>query len=43
MTFSMKEKFLKAMQKTIYKAQNMDEKIEIKHFKDIEVQTDKVK
>jgi hypothetical protein len=43
MNYNMKDKFLKAMQKAIYKAQHMDEKINMKHVADAEVQTDKVK
>lgn len=43
MTFNMKEKFLKAMQKAIYKAQNMEERLERKHLRDVEIQTEKVK
>lgn len=43
MNFNMKDKFLKAMQKAIYKAQNMDLRIELKHLKDSETQTDNLK
>jgi hypothetical protein len=35
MNFNMKDKFLKAMQKAIYKAQHMEEKLEKKHVKDM--------
>jgi hypothetical protein len=43
MSFNMKEKFMKAMQKAIYKAQNMEERLERKDLKDGEAQTDKMK
>ncbi len=43
MNFNMKDKFLKAMQRAICKAQNMDSRIEMKHVKDSETQTDKLK
>jgi hypothetical protein len=43
MNYNMKDKFLKAMQKAIYKAQHMEEKIEMKHVADGEVQTENVK
>ena len=42
MNFNMKDKFLKAMQKAIYKAQHMEEKIEKKHVKDMQIQTERV-
>ena len=43
MNFNIKEKFMKAMQKAIYKAQNMEERLERKDLMDAEVQTDKAK
>lgn len=43
MNYNMKDKFLKAMQKAIYKAQHMEEKIEMKHVADGGVQTEKEK
>jgi hypothetical protein len=42
MNFNMKEKFLKAMQKAIYQAQNMEERLEKRHLRDVEAQTDKI-